>query len=147
QRLAVGAVGIVRTCRGRDVTREAESVGLGCPSPEPAGERECLSRVARGLIDPPGRKIDHPRAQRDEPRVVVHRATAELLDGARDQREGLVHPPGEGVCGAERRDDRCYRDDELPRSREVVTPLEDPGRTREIPATKADAAEPEQSKE
>ena len=71
-------------------------------------------------------------------------ATAELLDGARDQRERLVRSAGEGVGGAEgRRDDR-YPDDDLPRSAEVEAPLEDPGRAWEIPATEVGAPEREQ---
>src|SRR5215510_12663935 len=70
----------------------------------------------------------------------VDRATAELLDGARDQREGLVRPVGEGVCDAERRGAQRCRDDDLPRSREILTPLENRGREREIPATEVDKA-------
>ena len=62
-------------------------------------------------------------------------ATAELLDGARDQRERLVSPAGEGVGGAEGRGDDRYPGDDLPRSAELEVPLEDQGRAREIPAT------------
>jgi hypothetical protein len=57
QGLAVGAFGVLAAARGRDVTGEAEGVGLACPSPEPAGERQCLSGVADGLVDPPGREM------------------------------------------------------------------------------------------
>jgi hypothetical protein len=71
-------------------------------------------------------------------------ATAELLDGARDQRERLVSTAGEGVCGAEGRGDDRRRDDELPRSAEVEAPLEDRGRAWEIPATEVDETEIEQ---
>ena len=71
-------------------------------------------------------------------------ATAELLDGARDQRERLVSPAGEGVCGAESRGDVRCPDDDLPRSAEVEAPLEDPGRAREIASTEVGEAEVEQ---
>ncbi len=68
-------------------------------------------------------------------------AIAELLDGARDQRERLVGPAGEGVGGAKGRgDERCPGDD-LPRSAEVEAALEDPRRAGEIPA--AEVGEPE----
>ena len=40
--------------------------------------------VLGGLIDPSGREGGHPRTQKDEPRMEVHGATAEHLDGARD---------------------------------------------------------------
>ena len=71
-------------------------------------------------------------------------ATAELLDGARDQRERLISTAGEGVGGAEGRgDDRCPVD-ELPRPAEVEASLEDPGRAWEIPATEVGEAEIEQ---
>jgi hypothetical protein len=58
----------------------------------------------------------------------VSLATAELLDGARDQRERLVSPAGEGVGGAEGRSDERCPVEELPRAAEVGAPLEDPGR-------------------
>src|SRR5262249_38285521 len=51
--------------RRRDVTGEAECVGLACPSAKPAGERQCLSRVLGGLVDPPGREVGGPRVQKD----------------------------------------------------------------------------------
>jgi hypothetical protein len=71
-------------------------------------------------------------------------ATAELLEGARDQREPLVSPAGESVGGAEGRgEDRCP-DDELPRSAEVEASIEDPRRAWEIPATEVGEAEIEQ---
>jgi predicted ATPase len=60
-------------------------------------------------------------------------STAELLDGARDQRERLVSPAGEGVGGAEGRGDDRYPVDDLPGSAKVEVPLEDPGRAWEIP--------------
>jgi hypothetical protein len=72
---------------------------------------------------------------------VVSRATAELLDGARDQWERLVSPAGEGVGGAEGRGDKLCPEDELPRAAEVVAPLEDPNRAQEIPATEVGEAE------
>src|SRR5262245_8759725 len=84
QRLAVGAFGVVRTLRGRDVTREAERMGLAWPSPQPTGQRQRLADETGGLVNPPGREVGHPRVQRHEPLVQEERATAELLDGARD---------------------------------------------------------------
>jgi hypothetical protein len=72
---------------------------------------------------------------------VVSRATAELLDGARDQWERLVSPAGEGVGGGEGRGDKLCPEDELPRAAEVVAPLEDPDRAQEIPATEVGEAE------
>ena len=74
----------------------------------------------------------------------MRRATAELRDGARDQRERLVSPAGEGVGGAEGRGEEGGRVDELPRSAEVEAPLEDPDRAREIPATEVGEPETEQ---
>jgi hypothetical protein len=71
-------------------------------------------------------------------------ATAELLDGARDQRERLVSTAGEGVGSAEGRGDERCPDDDLPRAAEVEAPLEDPGCAREIPATEMGEAEIEQ---
>jgi hypothetical protein len=60
-------------------------VGLACPSPQPTGQRQCLTRVAGGLVDPPGREVGHPRAHKNARRPDVILATAELLDGARDK--------------------------------------------------------------
>jgi hypothetical protein len=74
-------------------------------------------------------------------------ATAELLDGARDQRERLVSTAGEGVGGAEGRGDERCPDVDLPCSAEVEAPLEDPGRAWEIPATEVGTAEFEQAVE
>jgi hypothetical protein len=54
QRLAVVAFGVLSAARRCDITSEAEGVGLGCPSPQPAGERQNFPRVAGGLVDPPG---------------------------------------------------------------------------------------------
>ena len=114
------------------------------PSPQLAGERQRLSGVAGGLVDPPGREAGQPREQKNERRPGVILATAALLDGPRDQRERLVGPAGEGVGGAEGRGDDRYPVDDLPRSAEVEASLEDPGRAREIPATEVDEAEIEQ---
>src|SRR4029450_7838225 len=96
------------------------------------------------LAPRPGRGVGHPRAQKNECRPGVYLATAELLGGARDQRERLVSPAGEGVCGAESRRDDRWPDAEPPRSAEVEASLEDPGRAWEIPATEVDEAEIEQ---
>ena len=71
-------------------------------------------------------------------------ATAELLDGARDQWERLVSTAGEDVGGAEGRGDDRYHGDELPLSADVQALLEDPNRTQGVPATEAGAAELEQ---
>ena len=115
QRLAVVAFGVLGAACRRDVTGEAEGVGLACPSPQPTGERQCLSGVAGGLVDPPGGEVGRPRAQKNECRPDVILATAELLDGARDQRERLVSTAGEGKCGAQGRGDERCPDDDLPR--------------------------------
>jgi signal transduction histidine kinase len=63
QRLAVRAFGGVAVLTGgrRDVTGEAECIGLAGPSLRPAGKRECRSSVAGRLGDPPGGEVDHPR--------------------------------------------------------------------------------------
>ena len=119
-------------------------MGLACPSPQPAGERQRLSGVAGGLVDPPGREVGYPRALKNERRPEVMLATAELLDSARDQRERLVSAAGEGVGGAEGRGD-----DGIPRAichvrQQVEAPLEDPGRAREISPTEVGEAEIEQ---
>jgi hypothetical protein len=75
----------------------------------------------------------------------MKRATGELLDGTRGQRERLVNPAGESVGGAESRgDDRCP-EDLLPRSAEVEIPFKDADRAREIPATKVGEPEFKQS--
>src|SRR5438046_10176647 len=42
QRLAVVARSILGAVCRRDVTGEAQGVGLASPSPQPAGERQCL---------------------------------------------------------------------------------------------------------
>ena len=139
--MAFGVLGVASRC---DVTGEAEGVGLAAPSPQPAGERQRLSGVAGGLVDAPGREADRPRAQKNERRPGVNLATAELLDGARNQRERLVSPAGEGVGGAEGRGEERYPDAELPRAAELETTLQYPGRVREIPATEVGAAESEQ---
>jgi hypothetical protein len=60
QRLAVVAVSVLGAARRRNVTGEAERVGLASPSPQSAGERQSLSSVAGGLVDPPGREVGHP---------------------------------------------------------------------------------------
>jgi len=103
-------------------------VCLAGPGPQPTGERQGLSDVARGLVDPSGREIGRSRTQKNQRRPVVKRTTVELLDGARDQRERLVSPASEGVGGAEGRgEDRCP-DDDLPRAAELEAPLQDSGR-------------------
>jgi hypothetical protein len=60
------------------------------PSLQPAGEHQSLSGVVGRLVDPPGREVGCPRAQKNERRSDVILGTAELLEGARDQRERLV---------------------------------------------------------
>src|SRR5262249_2270739 len=55
----------------RDVSDEAEGVGLVSPSPQSAGECQRLAGVAVGLVDPPSPKGGCPRAQKDERRPVV----------------------------------------------------------------------------
>jgi hypothetical protein len=119
-------------------------VGLDAPSPQPPGEPQGLSGVAGGLVDPPSCEVGFPRAQKNKRRPVVNLATAELLDGARHQRERLVSPAGEGVGGAEGRGEERCPDDDLPRSAEVEAPIEDSGRAREISATEVGAPEVEQ---
>src|SRR5262249_62348281 len=127
ERFAVVAFGILGAAGRCDVTGEAQGVGLASPSPQPAAERQGLSGVAPGLVNPPGQEIDHPRAQQNVRRPGVILASAELLDGTRDQRKRLVQPASEGIGGAESRSEDRYPDDELPRAAEVVGPLEDPG--------------------
>jgi len=61
QALAVVPFGILGAARGRDITGEAEGVGLAGPSSQPAGERQGLFSVASGLADPPGPEAGHPR--------------------------------------------------------------------------------------
>ncbi len=102
-------------------------MGLASSSPQPAGERQRLSGVAASLVDPPGREAGRPRALKNERRPDVILATAELLDGARDQRKRLVSPAGEGVGGAEGRGAVRCPDDDLPRSAEVEAPARGPG--------------------
>ena len=116
-------------------------MGLAAPSAQPAAERQRLAGVTGGLVEPPGREVGYPRAQKNEGRPGVNLATAELLDGARDQRERLVSPAGEGVGGAEGRGDERCPVEELPRAAEFEVPLEDPGRAREVPATEVGEAE------
>ena len=70
QGLAVVAFSVLGAAGRRDVTGEAEGVGLAGPSPQPAGERQGLAGVAPGLVDPPGREAGHPRAQKSERRPV-----------------------------------------------------------------------------
>src|SRR4029450_5772478 len=87
QRLAVEAFSVLAAACRRDVTCEAQGLGLAAPRPQPPGERQGLSGVAGGLVNPPGREVGHPRALKNERRPGVSLATAELLDGARDQGE------------------------------------------------------------
>jgi hypothetical protein len=133
QRLPVRAFGVVRTRRRRDVTGEAEHVGLACPSSQPAGECQGLSGMASGLVDPPDREVGGPSIQKNERRPEVSPTTAELLDGARHQRDRLVSAAGESVGGPESGGgERCPEGDLL-RSREVETLLQDPGRASSEP--------------
>ncbi len=141
QRLAVITFSVLGAAGRRDVTGEAEGSGLAGPRPQPAAERQGLSGVAPGLVDPPSREGADPRAQQDERRPGVIRATAELLNGARHQRARLINPAGKGVGGTEGRGDDLVSEDDLPRAAEVEVPLEDPDRTWEIPATEVAAPE------
>src|SRR5262249_13884513 len=142
--LAVVAFSVPSAAGRRDVTDEAEGVGLASTSPQPAGERQGLLGVAPGLVNPPGQEIDYPRAQQNERRPAVTRATAELLDGARHQRERFVRPAGEGVGYAEDRGKDRRRVDELPRAAVVKAPLEEPRSPWEITAAEVGEAETEQ---
>src|SRR4030095_199443 len=64
QRITVVAFGVRGAAGRRDITSEAEGVGLASPSPQPAGERQGLSGVAGGLVDPPGREVrSSPRTE------------------------------------------------------------------------------------
>ena len=122
-------------------------MGLACPSPQPAGERQGLPGVAGGIVDPPGREVGRRRAQNNERRPGVKLATSELLDGARDQRERLVSTAGEAVGDADGCGNVRCPVDELPRPAEVKASLEELDRARKIPATKVGAPELEQSPE
>ena len=115
QRLAVVACSFVGAARRRDVTGEAEGVGLACPCPQSAGELQRLSGVGGGLVDPPGRMAGRPRAEKNESRPDVPRTMAKLLDSARDQRACLVGTAGKRVGGAEGCGDQRYSDGDLPR--------------------------------
>src|SRR6266481_1278765 len=141
QRLAVVAGSVLGTARRRDITGEAEGVGLASPSPQPTGECQRLSGVAGGLVDPPGREAGHSRAQKNECRPHVPRAIAKILDGPRDQRERLVATACEVVGDAKGRGDERCTDDDPPRSAEVEASLKDPRRAWESPATEVEAAE------
>ena len=144
QRLAVVAGSVLGGACQRDVTGEAKGVGLAAPRPQPAGERQCLSGVAGGLVDLPGREGGHPRAQKNERRPGVKLATAELLDGARHQRERLVSPAGEGVGGAEGRGEERYPFDELPVSL-LAQALSPAAKQAQPTAAKEQAERPERS--
>ena len=122
-------------------------MGLACPSSQPSGERQRLTGVAGGLVDPPGREVGRPRTQKNRAPAGCDAGAAGLLDGARDQWDRLVSPAGEGVGGAEGRGGERCPDDELPRPAELEAPLEDPRRAREIPATEVGAAKIEQPKD
>ena len=56
-------------------------MGLASPSPQPAGERQCLSGVAGGLVDPPGREVGRPGAQKNErrPGVILAAAASQFM--------------------------------------------------------------------
>ena len=71
-------------------------------------------------------------------------ATAELPDGAHDQRECLISPAGECVGGAEGRGGDRSPEGDLPPSAEIEVPREDPDAAREIPATEVGEAEVQQ---
>jgi hypothetical protein len=140
QRLAVVGFSVLRAGRQRDVTGEAEGVGLAGPSPQPAAERQCLSGVAGGLVELPGREVSNPREEKNA-HLGDEILTTELFDGARDQRERFVSTAGKGVGGTEGRGDARYPEGDLPRSAEVVASLEDPGRAWEIPAPEVGVTE------
>src|SRR5262245_32070145 len=145
QCLAVVAASVLGTARRRDITSEAKGVGLGCPSLQPTGERLCFSSMAGGIVDPPSREADHPCAQRNDRWPCVIRVMAEVLNSARDQRERYVGSASESMGNSEGRGEgRCPMPD-FSLSAEVEAPLEDPGRSREIPATEVGSAESEQS--
>ena len=143
ERLAIRGFSVSAAARRCDVTGEAEGVGLGAASPQPPGERQGLSCVAGGLVDPPGREAGRSRVQKDDPGSAAIQAIA-VFDGTHDQRERLISTAGEGVGGAESRGDDRYPVDELPRPAEVEASLEDPGRAWEISAAEVGAAEIEQ---
>src|SRR5215831_7634152 len=75
QRLSVVPGCVFAASGRRDVSDEAEGVGLVSPSPQSAGECQRLASVAVGLVDPPRPKGDRARAQKDERRPVVPEAT------------------------------------------------------------------------
>src|SRR5260370_38127180 len=60
QRLAVVACSFVGAARRRDVTGEAEGVGLACPCPQAAGEPTPLSAGGRATSDHPDRLARRP---------------------------------------------------------------------------------------
>lgn len=55
-------------------------MGLALSSPEPAGEHESLSRMAGGLLDPPGPEAGHSRVEKNERRLAVDTATAMIVN-------------------------------------------------------------------
>src|SRR5262249_46801146 len=131
QRLSVVPGCVFAASGRRDVSDEAEGVGLVSPSPQSAGECQRLAGVAVGLVDPPSPKGGFPRAQKDERRPVVPEATG-VLEGARGQRERLVSTAGESVGDAESRGDDRFPNNDLPGAGEVKVPLEGPGRTHGV---------------
>src|SRR5262249_8594396 len=145
QCLAVVATSVLGAARRRDITSEAKSVGLDCPSLQPPGERLCFSDVDGGLVDPPSPEAGHPYVQRNERWPDVMWAMAELLNSARGQRERFVGSAGKSIGNTEGRSEGRCPEHDLSRSAEVEAPLEDPGRSREIPATEVGSAESEQS--
>jgi hypothetical protein len=58
QRLSVVPRCVFAASGRRDVSDEAEGVGLVSPSPQSAGECQRLASVAVGLVDPPGARYD-----------------------------------------------------------------------------------------
>src|SRR5262249_27312375 len=65
QRLAVVVGSVLGATRRRDVTAEAKGVSFGCPCLQPMSQRQRVSGVAGGLVDPPSRKVRHARVQRN----------------------------------------------------------------------------------
>src|SRR5262245_33103102 len=71
-------------------------------------------------------------------------AASELLDSVHHQWQRIFGTAGKGVCGTDsRRDERCVGD-ELLRSAEVQSALEDAGGAWQIPASEVGEAKKEQ---
>jgi hypothetical protein len=71
--------------------------------------------------------------------------TADLLDGAHDQRERLISTAGEGMGGPESRGDNRRPGNELPHAGEIEAPLEYTCRVWKIAALEVGQAQIEQS--